>query len=213
MAESGGEAAEEWDKKKSAIMQELLGPEHDMVMHSMIPYAIGGSLDLYYYPSGIPGTAIATKECCELPGKGSKNSVFDSYELVMFTKQVLAIEQAQDESTPFGKVHSKINAVLNCMAPYSAEACLNPGETCEFPADMEVVGGKCLIFDSYGNPPKRKKLFGLLGEIAPFGLLVVIEVFRSEMEFARRKGGAVLLEKLKEAGYYPYSDLNRQPVA
>jgi hypothetical protein len=36
-----------------------------MVMHAIIPYAIGGGLDLYYYPNGLPGTAIATKELSE----------------------------------------------------------------------------------------------------------------------------------------------------
>ncbi|MCH8828419.1 MAG: suppressor of fused domain protein, partial [Planctomycetes bacterium] len=90
------------------------------------------------------------------------------------------------------------------MAPYSAQATLNPNETCEFPADMETLGGKCLIFDAYGEPT---------GENPTFGMLVLIEVFRLEMEFARQHGGRELLEKLKQAGHYPYSDLDREPVA
>jgi hypothetical protein len=35
------------------------------------------------------------------------------------------------------------------VARYSAEVTLNPYETCEFPAEMERVGGKCLIVDGY----------------------------------------------------------------
>jgi hypothetical protein len=38
-------------------------------------------------------------------------------------------------------------------------------------------------------------------------------VFRSEMEYARENGGAKLIRRLKKAGYYPYSDLDREAVA
>jgi hypothetical protein len=197
--------ANEWYDHKSALMEKSLGKEHDMVMHAVIPYAIGGALDLYYYPNGIPGTAIATKELSEMPNQGSKNKVFRSYEMVMFTKLPLSMDDAQKRKTPFGRVHRSINAFLNAMAPYSAEAELNPNETCEFPADMEEIGGKCLIMDGYACHSD---------DLAKdFGLLLIIEIFRSEMDFARDNGGARLIAKLKKKGHYPYSDLNREPVA
>ena len=78
-------AAEDWYERKSRLMEQSLGKEHDMVMHAIIPYSVGGGLDLYYYPNGIPGTAIATKELSESPTEGSSNKVYDRYELVMFT--------------------------------------------------------------------------------------------------------------------------------
>ena len=68
---------------------------------------------------------------------------------------------------------------------------------------MDGVGGKCLIFDAYGLPVAG----------GGFGMLLVIEVFRSEMDFAREQGGEVLLQRLKDAGHYPYSDLEREAVA
>lgn len=204
MSEDHDEAAyQQWYDRKTARMVELLGPEHDIVMHAIIPYAVGGGLDLYYFPSGIEGTAIATKELCEAPGEGSSNDVFEAYELVMFTRQPIALDDAHEESTPFGRAHHVINAILNCVAPYSAQATLNPQETCEFPADMDTVGGRCLIFDAYGSDY----------EPTDFGLLVLIEIHRSEMEFAREHGGAALLDRLNDAGYYPYSDLDRPAVA
>jgi hypothetical protein len=205
MAEPDEELAQQWYDRKSALMEGMLGKEHDMVMHAIIPYAIGGGLDLYYYPNGIPGTAIATKELSELPGEGSSNRVFGCYELVMFTKHPLDLDAAKDESTPFGRAHMAINAILNHIAPYSAQATLNPNETCEFPADMPRVGGRCLIFDGYPSYAED--------EPAEFGLVVVIEVYRSEMEYARKNGGAKLLRRLKDKGHYPYSDLDRKPVA
>src|SRR4051812_37247445 len=205
MADAEEEAGQRWYDRKSALMEGMLGQEHDMVMHAIIPYAIGGGLDLYYYPNGIPGTAIATKELTELPGEGSSNRVFQCYELVMFTKHPLDLDAAKDETTPFGRMHRTINAILNHIAPYSAKATLNPNETCEFPADMPKVGGRCMIFDEYPSYQENKP--------ADFGLLAVIEVYRSEMGYARKNGGAKLIKRLKDKGHYPYSDLDRKPIA
>ncbi len=198
------EACNRWYDRKSELMASMLGAEHDMVMHSMIPFAVGGSLDLYYYPNGIPGTGIGTKELSDSPTEGSCNDVFDLYELVMFTRHPLNLDLVEDESTPFGAAHRVIGSILNCMAPYSAEATLNPCETCEFPEDMETVGGRCMIFDDYGNRSDNT--------VGTFGLLVLIEIFREEMDFARKMGGQVLLDLLKKNGHYPYSDLDRESV-
>jgi hypothetical protein len=205
MAEPNEELAERWSDRKSSLMEGMLGPMHNMVMHAIIPYVLGGGLDLYYYPNGIPGTAIATQELSERPGQGPSNRVFRCYELVMFTKHPLDLDAAKDEGTPFGRAHRTINAILHRIAPYSAQATLNPNETCEFPADMPQLGGRCLIFDGYPSHAED--------EPAEFGLLALIEVFRSEMEYARKHGGAELLSRLKGKGHYPYSDLDREPVA
>lgn len=194
---------DEWHDKKIKWMEAALGKQHDIVMHAIFPYAMGGGLDLYYYPNAVsPGTAIATMELSDLPGEGSSNSVFDTYELLMFTRHKLNLDDAKELNTPFGRAHTTINAILNCMAPYSADAELNPGDTCEFPAEMEIVGGKCLIFDAYGLKEER----------AEFGLLAIIEIHRKEMDFARKNGGAQLIQKLKQAKVYPYSDVDRPSV-
>ncbi|HVP12489.1 MAG TPA: hypothetical protein VMV94_15040 [Phycisphaerae bacterium] len=199
------QAAEKWQQSKSALMEASLGKEHNLVMHALIPYFLGGSLDLYYYPNGLPGTAIATKELCELPNKGPTNDVYRSYELVMFTRHALDLDAVKSENTDFGKAHANINAILNCIARYSAMAKLNPNETCEFPEEMERLGGKCLIFDGYAC--RSDDL------VKDFGLLAIIEIFRSEQEYARTHGGSRLIRRLKSKGYYPYSDLDRRPVA
>lgn len=195
--------AQEWYDEKTAVMVDLLGEEHDVVMHALIPYAAGGPLDLYYFPNGVTGTGIVTKELSEMPGEGSSNRTFETYELVMFTRESISLDDAHNVETPFGAAHSTISAILNHVAPYSASATLNPRDTCEFPEDMDRVGGKCLIFDAY----KCKKRH------AAFGLLLVLEIHRSEMDFAREEGGDKLLAKLKKDGYYPYSDMDRPPVA
>ena len=45
-----------------------------------------------------------------------------------------------------------------------------------------------------------------------FGLLIAMEIFRSEMEFAMQNKGAILIKELKEAGAWPFSDLSRRPL-
>jgi len=195
---------EEWYDQKSLAMEGLLGKEHDMVMHAIIPYDLDGALDLYYYPNGIPGTAIATKELSHACRESSKNDKFKSYELVMFTRHTLNMDQAQDVETEFGSRHQNINAILNPIARYSEQAKLNPNETCEFPEDFEGIGGKCLMFADYNPQTKSKE---------EFGLMAIIEVHRSEMEFAMENGGAALIDLLKESNYYPYTDMDRQAVA
>lgn len=195
--------ADDWYERKSQLLEILLGKEHDMVMHAMIPYAMGGALDLYYYPNDIPGTGVATKELSEAPGEGSANKLYPNYELVMFTRREIALDQAHDNASLFGKAHKNINAILNLIAPYSAEAELNPRDTCEFPEDMESVGGKCLLFDAYNAEANT---------FDDFGAMLAMEVFRSEMEFARAHGGEELISRLKAFGHYPYSDMQREPV-
>jgi hypothetical protein len=185
------------------MMESWLGKEHDLVMHAIIPYAFGGGLDLYYYPNGLFGTAIATKELSNSPDEGSSNDVYRTYELVMFTRHAVDLEQAKDPKTPFGRIHASMNSVLNSIARYSAQATLNPRQTCEFPADMKNVGGKCLIFAQFTQPSAKTE---------NFGLLAVIEVFRSEIDFARKNGGGKLLQRLKDHGHYPFSDLDREAV-
>lgn len=202
--EYNAEEEEAWYNEKSKFLVDQLGKEHEMVMHAIIPYAIGGGLDLYYFPNGVPGTGIATKELVDAGGAGPSNSAYRSYELVMFTRQELDLDDAQDPATPFGAMHHTINAVLNLIARYGQEATLNPNETCEFPEEMEDVGGKCLIFDAYTSPSPA----GPRG----LGILLIMQIHRSEMEYAMKHGGAKLIAKLKEQGYYPYSDLDRPVV-
>ena len=67
----------------------------------------------------------------------------------MFTKHRLDLYAQRDEKTPFRKFHYNIDTILNHIAPYSEQAELNPFKTFEFPSDIDTVGGKCYIFDSY----------------------------------------------------------------
>jgi hypothetical protein len=71
---------------------------------------------------------------------------------------------------------------MNGIADYCPEAVANPGDTAEFPEDEKLgeISGACLVFSAYG----------LKGRHAEFGLLAIIEIHRSELEYARKHGSA-----------------------
>lgn len=208
--------ADQWYEEKSRLLVSVLGPEHEMVMHSMIPFGAGGGLDLFYFPHSPHGTAIVTKELSMFPGEGSSNDWFDSYELAMFTRMPLDLEQAQNAETAFGRVHQDFYAFLNCIAVFSGEANLNPLETCQFPMDTELIGGRNLLFTSYGDFESGKRVASNKKSDQrlpdPFGLLVLMEITDQELNYAKKNGGEKLLEKLQHAGHYPYSEPDRESV-
>lgn len=195
----------EWYEFKFRTIESILGKPHDNVMHSLISFYVGGALHLHYYPNGIEGTGIVTEELSTLYGTeygdSPKNNTYDHYELVMFTKEAIDADNTFDVKTQYSDAEKNIRSLLNAVARFSFQATLNLNETCEFPDSFEGIGGKCLIFDSYGDA------------VDGFGLMLVMEIFRSEMEYAMENGGAALLSKLKASGYYPYSDLDREAVA
>ena len=197
---------EQWYDQKSQLMENILGSEYEYVMHSIIPYEVGGSLHFYYYAQP-DGTAIATKELSYASGAPNSNNSFGRFEFVIFTKDVLPNSVGdQVFQSSYGEHFDHTQKILNAIARYSETTTINPYETCEFPEDFEDndIGGRCLIFSAYGSGSDDK--------YQPFGLMLVMEVFRSEMDYAREHGGIHLINKLKDAGYYPYSDLSRNEV-
>ncbi len=191
---------------KKAAMERILGQMHDFVGHAIIPFQVGGAVDMYYFPKGISGTGFATMELIEPDGRGPKPNRIGTYELVAFTRHAIPSPEDKSEEHPFNKIERRICGIFTTIGLYSYEAVLNPGETCEIPG-KEGEPNKCLIFDEYAPEGKSFVIDG-----KKRCLLLCIEVFRSEMEYAMKHGSAAVLAKLKEAGHYPYSDLDRKPV-
>jgi len=196
------------DDAKQAALERLLGPMHEMVGHAVVPFGVtGGAVDMYYFPNGLPGTGFATMELIQPDGSGPKPNRIGTYELVTFTKQKMPPSDSEsDESQAFNKIERRMCRIMTGIGLYSHDAVLNPGETCEFPAD-EGEAGIALIFDEY-----RKGNVGFEIDGRKHCLLLCMEIFPSEMRYAMQHGSAIVLQKLKEAGHYPYSDLNRDPV-
>lgn len=188
-------------------MERILGPMHDLVGHAKIPFQLGGTVDMYYFPNAIEGTGCATIELIEPDGSGPKPNRIGTYELIMFTKHSMPTgARVRDNSDPFNIIQTRICAILTCLGNYSYQEKLEPGDTCE----VQLAEGDeyvCVVFDEYS---KEGTYFEIRGQ--RYCLLLCIEVFREEMEFAMEHGSSALLSKLKDRGHYPYSDLDRAPV-
>jgi hypothetical protein len=198
---------EKWDDMKSKGLSDLLGPEHEMVMHSIIPFMVGGGLDLYYYPQAC-GFAIATKELIDEFGVGPKNAEFDSFEISMFSPIEFDFSMINEEGTPIGSANRRIEAALNALARYAFETTINVNDTIEFPIDFDQeLGGQCFIVSAISKHGKSL----CIGK-KEFGLMVAINIHRSEMVYAQNNGGAKLVSILENSGHFPYSTLDRLPV-
>lgn len=198
------------DETKSAFMERILGKEHNMVRHAIVAYAVGGSLDLYYYPNLPGGTAIATKELVDHKFNSPSNDYFDAYELVMCIKYPIDLDSTHTENPlkgTFAYEHKYMSRILNGIARYSSEAKLNPYETIEFPENFDVIGGKCMILDCFSEPYIDAKT-----NYKKFGLMLLMEIHRTEMEFAMQQKGRELLQLFKEKGIYPFTGIDRDPV-
>ena len=187
---------------KVTAFEHLLGPMHPLVRHAIIPYAVGGAVDMYYFPNATEGTAFVTMELIEPDGTGPLPSRVGTYELIAFTRHKIGDSSSEK---PFQTLERRICGIFTTVGRYSTEAILNPGDTCEVPAGDGP--NCCLLFDEFTNPQQRLQI----GD-SQHALLLCIEVFPQEMAFAVEHGSARLLDRLKSHGVYPYSDLDRPPA-
>ncbi len=189
------DAERKYYESKLAGMEAVLGPMHEFVGHAVIPFDVGGAVDMYYFPQE-RGTALATMELLRLEGDIPMRGKLGTYELVAFTKEKIG--------TPdFAKIERALCGIFTVLGNYSAGAVLNPLETCEIP---DGEGKRCLVFDEYPSGGK------LDSGGRRHGLLLVIQVHEDEMAFAMKYGTKALLRRLRDRGCYPFSDLDRKSV-
>lgn len=235
--------AERGQRHTERLLEEILGPAEPLVLHSIVPFCIGGALDLYYYAnSRFGGTFFASQELTS-PDFLPSNRSLDAFELAIATrlksepqpaltvsgdttetkkpglfKRLFGREKSVESSEE--KKRDDLHRVLTNLAFYvcSDGVEVNGYDTLEFPQDFddEQLAGRCFIFDELPtaapvpvptSPDERSPLDG-----KRFGVLLAIEVFRQEMNWAREQGTKKLVERLQAAGAYPFSDLDREPV-
>lgn len=204
------EMYQQFQQQKQDGLERVLGPMNDLMIHSLIPYPVGGTVDMYFFCEKIPGTIIATMELVEPDGTGSKPNRYGTFELIACTKHLVEAKpyevfDYEKLDTPFSQIQGQIRHLLTSVGRYSEIAALNPGETCEIPNENEP--NNFLIFDRFDNPDNPFTI----GD-NKHNLLLVMEIFPSECSYARENGSSALFALLKEKGYYPYSDLEREPV-
>ncbi|HIJ71282.1 MAG TPA: hypothetical protein HPP87_07960 [Planctomycetes bacterium] len=211
------ERLEEYDKAKKEALERILGPMDDIVGHAIIPFYVGGAVDMYYFSKFMEGTVFATMELIDPEGNGPKPNISGTFELITCTRlknmsrtdeplEERAKRIAEGHLAPFERMNSRMCGIMTTLGRYSFTATLRHGQTAEVDW-KEGEARPCIVFDNFDTK-------GIDFEIAGkrHGLLLCIEVYRSEVEYARKHGGRVLINKLKESDVYPYSDLDREPV-
>lgn len=198
------DAGEEHYHLKMEGLERVLGPSHKLVGHAIIPFEVGGAVDMYYFPNGIKGTGFATMELIRPDGTGPLPNSLGTYEFVAFTR--LAYVQEVSESDPFNAIERRVCGIFTNLGGYSFNAKLKPGDTCEVPGSDDEPS-KYVVFYEY--KPNNVEFY--IGE-SKHGLMLIMEVFPDELTYARENGSSALLAKLKEKGHYPYSDLDRASV-
>lgn len=193
---------EEFYQEKDKVMSEILGKQTPTVGHAIIGFQVGGAVDMYYYHYKNGGTLFATQELINPTGDNPIPNRNGLYELVALTKQEFQSDEIGEGK--FGKIERRFCGIFTGIGNFSFQAKLEPGETCELPVNGEP--NRCLIFDDYIT----EKDFQVAN--TKYGFLLIIEVFREELDFARLNGTNKLIAKLKSAGHYPYSDLDRESV-
>jgi len=171
-------------------LEAVLGEMHDIVGHAIIPFDIGGAVDMYYFLKHIPGTGFATMELLNPNGNGPKPNRLGTYELVAFTRQ--PYNETEDSASAFNKMERRFCGIFTAIGNYAAQAVLNPLETCEIPGN-EDEENRCLLFDNYYPDNKAFTIGNQLHH-----LLLCLEIFGSELAFARKYGSNELISRLKK---------------
>jgi hypothetical protein len=205
-----------FDQAKTEALEKILGPMDEVVGHALIPFGAGGHVDMYYFNQYIPGTVCPTMELIGQDGTGPKPGRLGTYELVTCTRlknthdlkepHAERLKRIQENRlTPFEETETRLKEIMTWIGRYSFDAVLQPGQTADLPwGDGEL---KHLIFNEFDT---RGVPFEINGK--QYGLLLIMEIFPAELDYARRYGSSPLFDKLKEAGVYPYSDMDREPV-
>ena len=190
---------EEFYEAKSAWMETILGQEYEMVMHAIIPYEVGGPVDVYMYPNHVDGTVLATKEMVSHGGQECLPFDGQFYEVAMAVKS--KIDAAEDSE--FSRSMVRCRKIMTMASRYSGSATLKSGDTVEVPMG-DGEDNACALFWEV-DKGKRTHICG-----RPMTVQYIIEVLRDEMEYAQRHGSENLITLLKQQGIFPSSDLNRK---
>lgn len=189
MAGSETEWQEWWDARVAAI-EGVLGKSEEEVGHASVPFEMGaemgGAADIVYFRHHVPGCVSVT---CELIGRDDQvPNALGNYELMICHRD-------EDEWGP---------NIISQLAQYTLEAALNPGETMDIePATPEGSTIAALLFLEYARFQVRGR---------PAGLLLCIGITADELKACRKGRQAEVVDALKAAGVFPYTDLYRQSV-
>jgi hypothetical protein len=181
--------SELWSDRLRAL-ESVLGESDDRVLHGAIPFYLGfengGTADVVSFSQHFDGVAYVTADLigCE----DQKRSELGNYELMICHR----------EESEWGP------GIVSRLAHYTLETAIEPGHTMDSgPATPKGSTIAALLFDDYAT-------FDVRGELS--GLLLCFGITARELKDCRNHGSETILEKLKDADIYPFTDLYRDSV-
>ena len=111
-------------KLKSKGLESVLGKSDSLVGHAIIPFEVGGAVDMYYYSSGIPGTGFATMELIQPDGSGPIPNRTGTYEFVAFTR--LDYVHDTTATNQFNLIERRTCSTFTAIGNYAFENKLEP---------------------------------------------------------------------------------------
>jgi hypothetical protein len=194
---------------KQRALEAVLGPMHKVRGRAIIGYEVGGPVDMHYFPHVLRGTAFVTQDLIKPEHPGLELSQLGAHELIGATRHTVPRAATRvNERRAFDAIELRLRVIFTTVGRYAERVVVGPLDTSEVPSDEGGLGaGACLVFDEFTIARRDFEISG-----RRFGLLLCIEVHRSEMEFAQAEGTTALLSALKCTKCYPYSDLDRPPI-
>jgi hypothetical protein len=161
----------------------VLGKGRGQVWHAPHPFILGGQADVVSFENHLHGVVYVTSELT-----GKPDATYTDYELMI----------CSPVDGPWWP------NVISRLAPYTQEAQILSGETMDIdsatPEDSKI---KALLFDTYGT-------FTMFG--TQYDIRLCLGITKDELQYKFEHGSEALLAKLKEAGVYPITDLNRASI-
>jgi hypothetical protein len=180
--ESHDEWSELW-KQRGTGLESLLGKPDDHVYHALIPLAIGGTCDVLRFRHCVPGVAYVT---ADLTGIGQPANRLGTYELMICTR----------EESDWAA------SVISQLGPYTLESVINPGETRDI--------GSAISAFLFTEPDVARNRFMVGVETA--SLLLCIGITSEELAVCHSEGADEIIQRLRNAGAFPFTDLHRGSV-
>lgn len=174
-----------WDLRLAELRKDF-GPENDHVLTAMPPFYLGGAADVLTFQKKLPGVTYVTAAI--IGDNQAKPNSLGQYELMICQRK---------DATWAPKLISQ-------LARYTTQDILSPNDTMEIgPSLPQPTELSSLLFLPYVK-------LNVNGKDA--AVMLCIGITPDELEFIQKHDVEDLVSKLKSAGVYPFTDLDRKSV-
>jgi Suppressor of fused protein (SUFU) len=181
------EFEETWAERQTAL-EALFGPTSDHVLHAVVPFYLGGQADVLIFPGHQGGVLYVTADLTGEESEQPANEAWPQYELAI----AHPVEQGWGPN------------VISRLARYTLGKPIHPGETMDIgsavPPPSEI---SAFLFADYGR-------FTLRGRTC--GVLLCVGITAGELAACFKVGSSLVLGRLREAGVFPFTNLQRRSV-